>query len=129
MRIVQAFATISCGAIAGWLAVASFMVLHDRASIGEVLWLVTLWLPVAAVYSAIIVAVSYRLLARFASTLLLLLGCVVGLLPFFGFWPPYLVMPAFLPLFFGIHLAALAIAGFAWAFIVLLATPMGLTNR
>jgi hypothetical protein len=66
MKIVQGFATISYGAIAGWLAVASFMVLHDGASIGEVLWLVTLWLPVAAVYSAIIVAVSYRVLARFA---------------------------------------------------------------
>ena len=115
--------------IAGWLAVGCFMLLHDRAGVGDVLWLVTLWLPVAAVYSVIIIAASHRLLARFAPTLLLLLGVVVGLLPFFGFWPPYFVRPAFLPLFLGVHLAAVAIAWSAWVLIVLLATRMGLTNR
>ena len=74
----------------------------------------------------IIVAASHRLLARFAPTLLLLLGCVVGLLPFFGFRPPYFVKPAFLPLFLGVHLAAVAIAGSAWVLVVLLATRLGL---
>jgi hypothetical protein len=129
MRIARAFAVFCCGVIAGWLAVACFMVLHDRAGIGEVLWLVALWLPVAAVYSVMIVAASRRLLARFAPTLLLLLGGVVGLLPFFGFWPPYFFRPAFLPLLLGTHLAAVAIAGSAWFLVVVLATRMGLTNR
>jgi hypothetical protein len=129
MRIARAFAAFCCGVIAGWVTVGCFMVLHDRAGIGHVLWLVTLWLPVAAVYSVIIVAASHRLLARFAPTLLLLLGCVVGLLPFLGFWPPYFVTPGFLPLFLGIHLAAVAIAGSAGVLVVLLATRMGLTNR
>jgi hypothetical protein len=129
MRIARAFAAFFCGVLAGWLVVGCFMVVHDRAGIGAVLWLVALWLPVAAVYSAIIVAASHRLLGRFAPTLLLLLGCVVGLLPFFGFWPPYFFTPAFLPLLFGIHLAAIAIAGSVWVFVMLLATRMGLTNR
>jgi hypothetical protein len=129
MRVARAFAAFCCGVIVGWAAVGCFMVVHDRAGIGEVLWLVTLWLPVAAVYSVIIVAASHRLLARFAPTLLLVLGCVVGLLPFLGFWPPYFVTPAFFPLFLGIHLAAVAIAGSAWVLIVLLATRMGLANR
>jgi hypothetical protein len=105
------------------------MLFHDRASIGGVLWLVTLWLPVAAVYAVIIIVASHWLLARFAPTLLLLLGCVVGLLPFFGFWPPYFFRPAFLPLLLGTHLAAVAIAGSAWFLVVVLATRMGLTNR
>jgi hypothetical protein len=129
MKIARGFAVFCCGLIAGWFAVGCFMVLHDRAGIREVLLLVTLWLPVAAVYSVIILAASRRLLARCAPTLLLLLGCVVGLLPFFGFWPPYFVRPAFLPLFLGIHLAAVAIAASAWFLVVLLATRMGLTNR
>jgi hypothetical protein len=129
MKIVRAFAAFGCGVIAGWLVVGCFMVLHDRAGIAGVLWIVTLWFPVAGVYSVIIVAVSHWLLARFAPTLLLLLGCVVGLLPFFGFWPPYFVRPVFLPLFLGIHLAAVAIAGSAWILVVLLATRIGLTNR
>jgi hypothetical protein len=126
MRIARAFAAFFCGVLAGWLVVACFMMVHDGADIGGVLWLVTLWLPVAAVYSVIIVAASHRLLARFAPTLLLLLGCVVGLLPFFGFWPPYFVKPAFLPLFLGVHLAAVAVAGSAWVLVVLLATRLGL---
>jgi hypothetical protein len=129
MRIARAFAAFFCGVLAGWLVVGCFMVVHDRAGIGDALWLVTLWLPVAGVYSVIIVAASRRLLARFAPTLLLVLGCVVGLLPFFGFWPPYFVTPAFLPLFLGIHLAAVAIAGSAWVLVILLATRIGLTNR
>jgi len=58
-----------------------------------------------------------------------LLGCVVGLLPFFGFWPPYFVRGAFLLLFLGVHLAAVAIAGGAWLIVMLLATRLGLTNR
>jgi hypothetical protein len=126
MRIARAFAAFFCGVLAGWLVVACFMMVHDGADIGGVLWLVTLWLPVAAVYSVIIVAASHRLLARFAPTLLLLLGCVVGLLPFFGFWPPYFAKPAFLPLLLGVHLAAVAIAGSAWVLVVLLATRLGL---
>jgi len=72
---------------------------------------------------------SHRLLSRFAPTLLLLLGCVVGLLPFCGFWPPYFVRSTFLPLFIGIHLAAVAITGSAWILVVRLATRMGLTTR
>jgi hypothetical protein len=127
MRIARAFAAFFCGVLAGWLAVGCFMVVHDRAGIGDALWLVTLWLPVAGIYSVIIVAASRRLLARFAPSLLLVLGCVVGLLPFFGFWPPYFVTPAFLPLFLGIHLAAVAIAGSAWVLVILLATRIGLT--
>src|SRR6266487_3858966 len=126
MRIARAFAAFFCGVLAGWLVVG-FMLVHEGTDIGDLRRLVTLWLPVAAVYSVIIVAASHRLLARFAPTLLLLLGCVVGLLPFFGFWPPYFVRPAFLPLFLGVHLAAVAIAWSAWVLIVLLATRMGLT--
>jgi hypothetical protein len=129
MRIAGAFAAFCWGLVAGWLAVGCFMVLHDRAGIRDFLWLVILWFPVAAVYSVIIVAASHRLLARFAPTLLIRLGCVVGLLPFVGFWPPYFVTPAFLPLFLGIHLAAIAIAGSAWVLVVVLATRTGLTNR
>ncbi len=129
MKIARMFGAFWCGVIAGWFAVGCFMVVHDRAGIGGVLWLVTLWLPVAAVYSVIIIAASHRLLARFAPTLLLLLGCMVGLLPFFGFWPPYFFKPAFLPLLLGIHLAAVAIAGSVWVLVVLLVTRMGLTNR
>jgi hypothetical protein len=125
MRIVRAFAAFFCGVLAGWLVIACFMMVHDGVDIGGVLRLVTLWLPVAAVYSVIIVAASHRLLARFAPTLLLLLGCVVGLLPSFGFWPPYFVKPAFLPLLLGVHLAAVAIAGSAWVLVVLLATRFG----
>jgi hypothetical protein len=83
-----------------------------------------LWLPVAAVYSVIIVAASHRLLARFAPTLLLLLGFVVGLLPFLGYWPPY--FPDFRPLILGVHLVAVAIAGSAWVLVVLLARRLGL---
>ena len=129
MKIVRAFAAFCCGVIAGWLAVGCFMAFHDRAGIAAVLWLVTLWLPVAAVYSVIIIAASHRLLARFPPTLLLLLGVVVGLLPFVGFWPPYFFKPTFLPLLLGIHLAAIAIAGSAWILVVLLATRMNLTKR
>jgi len=129
MKISRAFAAFCCGVIVGWSAVGYFMLFHNRAGIGGVLWLVTLWLPVAATYSVIIIAVSHWLLGRFAPTLLLLLGCVVGLLPFFGFWPPYFVRGAFLLLFLGIHLAAIAIAGGAWLIVVLLATRLGLANR
>jgi hypothetical protein len=129
MRIARAFVAFCCGLITGWLVVGCFMILHDRAGIGGVLWLVILWLPVAAVYSVIIVVASHRLLAHFAPTLLFLLGCVVGLLPFFGFWPPYFFKPAFLPLLLGVHLAAVAVAASAWVLVVLLATRMGLTNR
>ena len=96
MRIARAFAAFFCGVLAGWLVIACFMMVHDGVDIGGVLRLVTLWLPVAAVYSVVIVAASHRLLARFAPTLLLLLGCVVGLLPFLGYWPPY--FPDFRPL-------------------------------
>ena len=126
MRIARAFAAFFCGLLTGWLVVACFMMVHDGADIGSVLRLVTLWLPVAAVYSVIIVVASHRLLARFAPMLLLLLGCVVGLLPFFGFWPPY--YPSFRPLILGVHLAAVAIAGSAWVLVVLLATRLGV-NR
>jgi len=122
--IARAFAAFFCGVLASWLVVAYFMRFHQGTDIGEVRRLVTLWLPVAAVYSVIIVAASHRLLARFAPTLLLLLGCVVGLLPFFGFWPPY--YPSFRPLILGVHLAAVAIAGSAWVLVVLLATRLGL---
>ena len=121
--IARAFAAFFCGVLAGWLVVC-FMLVHEGTDIGDLCRLVTLWLPVAAVYSVIIVAASHRLLARFAPTLLLLLGCVVGLLPFFGFWPPY--YPSFRPLIFGVHLAAIAIAGSAWVLVVLLATRLGL---
>ena len=79
--IARAFAAFFCGVLAGWLVVAYFMRFHQGTDIGEVRRLVTLWLPVAAVYSVVIVAASHRLLARFAPTLLLLLGFVVGLLP------------------------------------------------
>ena len=129
MSIARAFAAFFCGVLAGWVVVGCFMIVHDRADIGGVLWLVTLWLPVAAVYSVIIVVTSHRLLSRFAPTLLLLLGCVVGLLPFCGFWPPYFFRPTFLPLLVGIHFAAVATAGSAWIFVVWLATRTGLTNR
>jgi len=125
MTIARAFAAFFCGVLAGWLVVACFMMVHERDDIGSVRRFVTLWLPVAVVYSVIIVAASHRLLARFAPTLLLLLGCVVGLLPFFGFWPPYFSPPASLPLFLGVHLAAVAIAGSAWVLVVLLATRFG----
>jgi len=121
--IARAFAAFFCGVLAGWLVVC-FMLVHKGTDIGDLRRLVTLWLPVAAVYSVIIVAASHRLLARFAPTLLLLLGCVVGLLPFFGFWPPY--YPSFRPLILGVHLAAVAIAGSAWVLVVLLATRLGL---
>ena len=121
--IARAFAAFFCGVLAGWLVVC-FMLVHEGTDIGDLRRLVTLWLQVAAVYSVIIVAASHRLLARFAPTLLLLLGCVVGLLPFFGFWPPY--YPSFRPLILGIHLAAVAIAGSAWVLVVLLATRLGL---
>src|SRR6266498_27744 len=124
MRIARAFAAFFCGVLTGWLVVACFMMVHDGADIGSVLRLVTLWLPVAAVYSVIIVVASHRLLAGFAPTLLLLLGCVVGLLPFLGFLPPY--YPSFRPLILGVHLAAVAIAGSAWVLVVLLATRLGL---
>src|SRR6266542_3516314 len=124
MRIARAFAAFFCGVLTGWPVVACYMMVHDGADIGSVLRFVTLWLPVAAVYSVIIVAASHRLLARFAPTLLLLLCCVVGLPPFFGFWPPY--YPTFRPLILGVHLAAVAIAGSAWVLVVLLATRFGL---
>jgi hypothetical protein len=124
MRIVRAFAAFFCGVLAGWLVIACFMMVHDGVDIGGVLRLVTLWLPVAAVYSVVIVAASHRLLARFAPTLLLLLGCVVGLLPFLGYWPPY--FPDFRPLILGVHLVAVAIAGSAWVLVVLLVTRLGL---
>ncbi len=78
MTIARAFAAFFCGVLAGWLVVACFMMVHERDDIGSVRRFVTLWLPVAVVYSVIIVAASHRLLARFAPTLLLLLGCVVG---------------------------------------------------
>src|SRR5215471_13333133 len=106
MKTSRAFAAFCCGVIVGWATVVCFMFRHDRSGIGGVLWLITLWLPVAATYSVIIIAVSHWLLGRFASTLLLLLGCVVGLLPFVGFWPPYFFKPVFLLLLLGIHLAA-----------------------
>jgi hypothetical protein len=122
--IARAFAAFFCGVLAGWLVVAYFMRFHQGTDIGDLRRLVTLWLPVAAVYAVIIVAASHRLLARFAPTLLLLLGCVVGLLPFFGFWPPY--YPSFRPLILGVHLAAVAIAGSAWVLVVLLARRLGL---
>ena len=129
MNIARAFAAFVFGVLAGWVVVGCFMIVHDRAAIDGVLWLITLWLPVAVVYSVLIVVASHRLLSRFAPTLLLLLGCVVGLLPFCGFWPPIFFRPTFLPLFLGIHLAAVAIAGSAWILVVRLATRIGLTNR
>lgn len=122
--IARAFAAFFCGVLAGWLVVAYFMRFHQGTDIGDVRRLVTLWLPVAAVYSVVIVAASHRLLARFAPTLLLLLGFVVGLLPFLGYWPPY--FPDFRPLILGVHLVAVAIAGSAWVLVVLLATRLGL---
>jgi hypothetical protein len=122
--IARAFAAFFCGVLAGWLVVAYFMRFHQGTDIGEVRRLVTLWLPVAAVYSVVIVAASHRLLARFAPTLLLLLGFVVGLLPFLGYWPPY--FPDFRPLILGVHLVAVAIAGSAWVLVVLLARRLGL---
>ena len=125
MIIARAFAAFFGGVLAGWLVVC-FMMRHEGTDIADMRRFVTLWLPVAAVYSVIIITASHRLLARFAPTLLVLLGCVVGLLPFFGFafWPPY--YPAFRPLIFGVHLAAIAIAGSAWVLVVLLATRFGL---
>jgi len=129
MTIVRAFTLFWFSVIAGWVAVGCFMVIHDRSDFASLLWLVTLWLPVAALYSVIIVLGSRRLLARFAPTLLALLGVVVGLLPFVGFWPPYFVTPRFLPLIFGIHLAAVAVSASIWLLVVLAATKMGLTRR
>ena len=125
MIIARAFAAFFGGVLAGWLVVC-FMMRHEGTEIGEMRRLVILWLPVAAIYSVIIIAASHRLLARFAPTLLVLLGCVVGLLPFFGFafCPPY--YPSFRPLIFGVHLATVAIAGSAWVLAVLLATRFGL---
>ena len=82
MSIARAFAAFFCGVLAGWVLVGCFMIVHDRSGFGGVLWLVALWFPVAAVYSVVIVVASHRLLSRFAPTVLLLLGCVVGLLPF-----------------------------------------------
>ena len=67
MRIARPFVMFCCGLIVGWLAVGSFMMVHDRAGIGGVLWVVILWLPVAAVYSVIIVAASHRLSRTFSA--------------------------------------------------------------
>jgi len=38
MKISRAFAAFCCAVIVGWSAVGSFMLLHDRAGIGVVLW-------------------------------------------------------------------------------------------
>ena len=55
MNIARAFAAFVFGVLAGWVVVGCFMIVHDRAAIDGVLWLITLWLPVAVVYSVLIV--------------------------------------------------------------------------